>query len=1210
MRSAAIAVVAITLAVAALPANAVTWMTVNGATSGTINTPRNITMRCDTSTGARVRFVLGSDLDSSGQLEAGEPVLVGISSVRDGSWTDEEPASGVLQVTEYLPIRVGGSVVVQAVDQDGTTVGHGFSLNYTHPAQSVSGTVLYDDGTPAAGVAVAAITEGEPAAMYFTNAAGNYALFLQPGQHAIGALPNIEGAFSRSLRGVPVLDWIDLSAGEAKTGLNFTMHVGSGPDIAGTVTEGDTSRPVPGALVETWDTSTGEQVAAFTDIAGNYSLRVFPGDWNVGTWVEAHGPYGRPTGKLVTVGSSDVTVNFSLPRYANRVYGIVTGPGGVVPPDAWVWAKLPTQGTEQFEIPVNGAGRYELWLPGGTYYVAPFDEGGHYTLLMTDVALVTVPGDQRRDFSMQSCPYTVSGRVTFTGTSTGMPWTELYLEETGGTYVGGFYTTTDGQGYYAVHVPAGTFNGYAYNWMYEAGAGPVMIPFPPGQSSVDIELTPSHSAPTLSAAAVDPVSGGIGGQVFTFSVTYTSADDTGPNDVYVVIDGWPRPMAPADEGDGDFTDGNAYSYETTLSSGGHSFYFGALDWNMLEARLPTSGTLSVTAQPGGTIAGTVTVAGAGTPVAGALVEAMSGAIALGSDTTDATGAYSVALQPGTYSMIVSAPGYIKTTRSSVTVVADQTNTQNFALSQSAIITGWVIADPDGIMSAQGRALVTPLPGTLVEAKLGGVVRGSAYTDEWATYRIDTNLPAGSYTIVASKRYYDTFAYDGVTLTPGETVEQNFGLSPTGELKGQVRIAGTTTNIVGAEVTAYLGTTPVASGTTAANGIYEITQKLREGNYTVVASGDGFLSQTKISIFVTEGATSYCNFNLSASGTLMGQVKAKAASTPINGAQVEAYLGGALKATAWTGPNGVYTLARDLPTGSYVVKASKAGYVSQTKAGIGVTEGSTSYCNFFLDQSGALKGQVRVAGTTTTIAGATVTAYVDDEVKGVATTDASGIYEIAANLPPGLYKVAAAKSGYVRQTKWNITVTAGVTTFVNFALEVSGTLKGQVRDATADAPLAGATVDVFDYGAVWTSGTSQPPYGIYEINQDLATGSYLVRASKTGYVRQYKFGVGITSGSTTFVNFSLERSGKLRGQVKDGVSGTPIVGATVVARSGGVMWATATTTAPWGIYEMDSDLPPATYVVGASKSGYLGQTRKDIPVAGGATTYVNFNLQPQ
>jgi len=67
---------------------------------------------------------------------------------------------------------------------------------------------------------------------------------------------------------------------------------------------------------------------------------------------------------------------------------------------------------------------------------------------------------------------------------------------------------------------------------------------------------------------------------------------------------------------------------------------------------------------------------------------------------------------------------------------------------------------------------------------------------------------------------------------------------------------------------------------------------------------------------------------------------------------------------------------------------------------------------------------------------------------------------------------------------------------------------------------------------------------------------------------------------------------------------------VIARMGGVVRSKGTTKAPWGVYEIPGDLPPGTYSVGASKVGYLGQTRANIVVTAGNTTYVNFSLEPQ
>ncbi|UCH34569.1 MAG: carboxypeptidase regulatory-like domain-containing protein [Armatimonadota bacterium] len=488
----------------------------------------------------------------------------------------------------------------------------------------------------------------------------------------------------------------------------------------------------------------------------------------------------------------------------------------------------------------------------------------------------------------------------------------------------------------------------------------------------------------------------------------------------------------------------------------------------------------------------------------------------------------------------------------------------------------------------------------------------------ASYTFDTSVTAHDYAPGAYQYKFAAWA-DGY---PGKLTEDAWEIStavgaiqnrpltitqaPTG-IAGQVRVRGTTTNIAGATVKAYLGGVLKGSAVTAANGLYTIPD-VPPGEYVVSAAKAGYVTQTKAGITVNLGETAYVNFGLEVSGALMGQVREWGTTTNIPNATVSAYLGGQLQAVATTDSRGIYSIAADLPAGSYTVSAAKADYRTQTKGPVSVVASDTSYVNFSLEPYAPLKGQVKDSATGLPLAGAAVNVYDGDTWVATTLSQAPyGIYSFGEELPAGTYKISASRDGYVRQTKWNVVVTGGATAYVNFALGISGTLKGQVKDAALNAPLPGAAVDVFDYGAVWASGTSQPPWGIYEIKRDLAAGLYLVRASKQGYVRQYKWNIGVTPGATTFLNFNLQPSGGLMGQVKDKVSGTPIVGATVKAYSGGLLWATATTTAPYGVYYIDSDLPAGTFTVQASKAGYLPQTKAGIAVTAGATSYANFFL---
>jgi glutamyl endopeptidase len=341
--------------------------------------------------------------------------------------------------------------------------------------------------------------------------------------------------------------------------------------------------------------------------------------------------------------------------------------------------------------------------------------------------------------------------------------------------------------------------------------------------------------------------------------------------------------------------------------------------------------------------------------------------------------------------------------------------------------------------------------------------------------------------------------------------------------------------------------------------------------------------------------------------IAGQVREAGTTTNIEGAEVKAYLGGVLKATATTDAQGIYQITGNLAAGTYVLTASKDGYASQTKSGISVGASGTAYCNFGLGVSGILKGQVTDKATKAPLAGASVMAYAGGLLRASGTTGANGVYTITGDLGAGTYVVVASYSGYVSQTKANITITAGATTFVNFFLN-KVCLSGQVRQAGTTTNLAAATVAVYE-GDTLTAAATTASNGIYQIGGP-PTGTYTAIASKVGYVRQAKLNVSITAGSVTYVNFNLAVSGILKGQVRDRVSGTPIIGATVVARKDGIIRATAVTTAPWGVYQMTSDLPEGIYAMQASKDGYLPQGKKDVPVTAGVTTYRNFNLQPE
>ena len=81
--------------------------------------------------------------------------------------------------------------------------------------------------------------------------------------------------------------------------------------------------------------------------------------------------------------------------------------------------------------------------------------------------------------------------------------------------------------------------------------------------------SPTGSAPTLTAAGASAGTGDAN-TPFTFSATYSDAENEAPFEVDVVVDGVIHHMAPVNPNDTTYNDSdNVYTYTTTLARGTH-----------------------------------------------------------------------------------------------------------------------------------------------------------------------------------------------------------------------------------------------------------------------------------------------------------------------------------------------------------------------------------------------------------------------------------------------------------------------------------------------------------------------------------------------------------------------------------------------------------------------------------------------------------------
>jgi hypothetical protein len=138
---------------------------------------------------------------------------------------------------------------------------------------------------------------------------------------------------------------------------------------------------------------------------------------------------------------------------------------------------------------------------------------------------------------------------------------------------------------YSLYLNVGNYQHY-FNASdgYDSARFPVSTSLPGPNVSVIV-----NHAPELLSGSVSPTSGNTS-TLFTFRVTYWDADNDTPTDIYVYLDNIPYEMVKSNSLDNNFTDGVEYSYNTTLSSGSHTYYFSTSD-GIYVGRFPAAGTI-------------------------------------------------------------------------------------------------------------------------------------------------------------------------------------------------------------------------------------------------------------------------------------------------------------------------------------------------------------------------------------------------------------------------------------------------------------------------------------------------------------------------------------------------------------------------------------------------------------------------------------------
>lgn len=251
--------------------------------------------------------------------------------------------------------------------------------------------------------------------------------------------------------------------------------------------------------------------------------------------------------------------------------------------------------------------------------------------------------------------------------------------------------------------------------------------------------------------------------------------------------------------------------------------------------------------------------------------------------------------------------------------------------------------------------VTPRSGALegvIAGSDGGPIVGAEVTTEPATgsalsrpdgtWRLD-GVGAGTYLVRVERPGFSPSDKAGVVVTEGGTTLVDFLLSPaidepTGEvggIEGMVEDAVSGAPIDGATVSL---TPPGTTALSGPGGVFGFTD-LEPGTYTLTATKAGFEAGPAQTVVVSPAGTAKATLSLTevpGAGGLKGRVVRADDGAPLAEAAVATV---PASSGATTGPDGEWSIA-ELPSGTYTVRATKAGFEEALSESVVVTPGAT------------------------------------------------------------------------------------------------------------------------------------------------------------------------------------------------------------------------------------------------------------------------------
>jgi Carboxypeptidase regulatory-like domain/CARDB len=605
-------------------------------------------------------------------------------------------------------------------------------------------------------------------------------------------------------------------------------------------------------------------------------------------------------------------------------------------------------------------------------------------------------------------------------------------------------------------------------------------------------------------------------------------------------------------------------------------------------------TTQFVVSPGGSISGSVMLAGAGEPLADEVVTAYSNNGYGATATTDANGQFTLTGLPAdTYTVTTGGGTYTQQVDSGVTVAAGSiVPNVAFSLAIGGTISGKVTG-PSG-----------PVAGAIVTATGQDGTSLSADTASDGTYTI-TGLGRETYAVDAYTAGLAPPSGDPVALRVGESV---MGVNLTMVNGGAIQ--GTITSTVDSSPVANLAVT-LASGntsyptTTDDNGQFTVGE-LPPGTYTVTTDGpdSGVMTDTT-TVAVTAGSITPVTLTEAPLGKITGKVS-NSNGQPI-GAVVVYATNAQGQIAVTTDSSGDYELD-GLDVGAFQVFVGDQTTPGLTSTTVTVSPAQpATTANFTLALAGAVSGTVFESDGKTPLTGSSVSLIENGQQILTMTTNANGDYDFDI-VSPGTYQFEATAPATDFPIVTNIAVSGGsVRSGLNFTAGTD-TIAGTITDTSTGNPIAGANVEIdrADPGVeeTFVGTVTTASNGSFQF-PGLVPGAYTVVISATGYATASQ-NVTVVHGVTAAVAVSLGAQSTVQGTLRDANTGAVLAGATVFLTNANGLGTTTTTEAN-GNY-VASDLSAGMYSVSIFDNGYETVTIDALAIGQGQKA-LNFSLAP-